>query len=60
MDIFLTEIQIFELTSLTKTELYQMIEEGEFPEPAVSDKTDKWLESEIHQWLNTKDLHISR
>jgi prophage regulatory protein len=60
MDIFLTEIQIYEITGFSKTELFEKIETGDFPKPVEIDRTTKWLESEIHQWLNSKNLHISR
>ena len=36
------------------------IEAGDFPKPVDIDRVNKWLESEIHQWLNSKNLHISR
>jgi predicted DNA-binding transcriptional regulator AlpA len=60
MDIFLTEIQIYEITGLTKTLLFQKIDAGEFPKPKKNQRTNIWLESEILDWLNTRDLHISR
>jgi predicted DNA-binding transcriptional regulator AlpA len=60
MDIFLTEIQIYEITSFSKTELFEKIETGDFPKPVEIDRANRWLESEIHQWLNSKNLHISR
>ena len=60
MDIFLTEIQIYEITSFSKTELFEKIETGDFPKPVDIDRVNKWLESEIHQWFSSKNLHISR
>jgi predicted DNA-binding transcriptional regulator AlpA len=35
MDIFLTEIQIYEITSFSKTELFEKIETGDFPKPVI-------------------------
>ena len=60
MDIFLTEIQIYEITGFSKTELFEKIETGDFPKPVETDIANRWLESEIHQWLSSKNLHISR
>ena len=60
MDIFLTEIQIYEMTGFSKTELFEKIETGDFPKPVEIDRAKRWLESEIHQWLSSKNLHISR
>jgi predicted DNA-binding transcriptional regulator AlpA len=60
MDIFLTEIQIFEMTGFTKTQLFQMIEAGDFPKPEKTERINKWLESEVLHWFNTRNLHISR
>ena len=44
----------------SKTELFEKIEAGDFPKPVDIDRVNKWLESEIHQWLSSKNLHISR
>jgi len=60
MDIYLSEIQIFELTGFTKTQLFKMIEEGDFPKPEKNDRNNLWLESEFLLWTNTRNLHISR
>jgi predicted DNA-binding transcriptional regulator AlpA len=60
MDIFFTEIQIYEITGFSKTELYEKIEIGDFPKPVKIDMDNKLLESEIYQWLSSKNLHISR
>ena len=60
MDIFLTEMQVFEITGFTYTELYEQIKIGNFPKPIETEKTIRWLESDIFQWMNSKDLHISR
>jgi prophage regulatory protein len=60
MEIFLTEIQIFEMTGFTKTELFEMIKEGNFPKPIKTDRSNTWLESEVLNWFNTRNLHISR
>ena len=60
MDIFLTEIQIYEITGFSKTELFEKIETRDFPKPVEIDRANRWLESEIHQWLSSKNLHISR
>jgi predicted DNA-binding transcriptional regulator AlpA len=60
MDIFLTEIQVFEITGFTKTQLFEMIEAGDFPKPIETERANRWIESEIFQWLNSKNLHISR
>ena len=59
MDIFLTELQIFEITGFNRSQLFKMIEEGEFPKPISIDRIDKWLESEVIHWINSRDLHIS-
>ena len=56
----MTEIQIYEITGFSKTELFEKIETGDFPKPVEIDRANRWLESEIHQWLNSKNLHISR
>jgi len=60
MDIFFTELQIFELTGFTKTQLYEMIEADDFPKPTKTEKNNQWLERDILQWANTRNLHISR
>ena len=60
MDIFLTEIQIYEITGFSKTELFEKIEAGDFPKPVQSDGANNWLETEISQWFSAKNLHISR
>jgi predicted DNA-binding transcriptional regulator AlpA len=60
MDIFLTELQIFEITGFSKTKLFEMIEAGEFPKPVDNLRSKRWLESEVLHWLSTRDLHISR
>ena len=60
MDIFLTELQIFEITGFSKTQLFKMIEVGEFPKPVDDQRSKRWLESEVLHWLSTRDLHISR
>ncbi len=60
MDIFLTEIQIYEITGFSKTELFEKIEAGDFPKPVQSDRANNWLETEISQWFSAKNLHISR
>jgi len=60
MDIFLTEIQIYEITGFSKTELFEKIKAGDFPKPVKINRANRWLESEIHQWLSSKNLHISR
>jgi len=59
MDIFLTELQIFEFTGLTKTQLQEMIKVGDFPKPAKTERNTLWLEREVLQWANTRNLHIS-
>ena len=43
MDIFLTEIQIYEITGFSKTELFEKIEAGDFPKPVDIDRVNKWL-----------------
>ena len=60
MDIFLTELQIFEITGFNRSQLFKMIEEGEFSKLISIDRIDKWLESEVIYWINSRDLHISR
>ena len=40
MDIFLTEIQIFELTGFTKTQLDEMIKVGDFPKPVKTERNN--------------------
>jgi len=59
MDIFLTELQIFEFTGLTKTQLQEMIKVGDFPKPTKTERNTLWLEREVLQWANTRNLHIS-
>ena len=39
MDIFLTEMQVFEITGFTYTELYEQIKIGNFPKPIETEKT---------------------
>ena len=60
MDTFLTEIQIFELTGFTKTQLHEMIKAGDFPKPTKTESNNLWLEKEVLQWANSRNLHISR
>ena len=60
MDTFLTELQIFEITGFTKTQLFQMIEEGDFPKPVKTERNNIWLERDVLNWVNTRNLHISR
>ena len=43
MDIFLTEMQVFEITGFTYTELYEQIKIGNFPKPIETEKTIRWL-----------------
>ena len=59
MDIFLTEIQIFELTGFTKTQLHEMIKAGDFPKPAKTERNNTWLERDFLEWANARNLHIS-
>ena len=60
MDIFLTELQIFELTGFTKTQLHEMIKAGDFPKPIEAERNNTWLESDFLEWANARNLHISR
>jgi len=60
MDTFLTELQIFELTGFTKTQLQEMIKEGDFPKPEKTENNNLWRESEFLKWANNRNLHISR
>ena len=59
MDIFLTEIQIFELTGFTKTQLDEMIKVGDFTKPVKTERNNIWLERDVLQWANARNLHIS-
>ena len=59
MDIFLTEIQIFELTGFTKTQLDAMIKVGDFPKPVKTERNNIWLERDVLKWANARNLHIS-
>jgi len=60
MDIFFTEIEVFELTRFTKTQLLEMIEAGDFPKPIKTERNNLWLEKDVLKWVNNRNLHISR
>ena len=60
MDIFLTELEIFELTGFTRTQLLEIIKAGDFPKPVKTERNNLWLERDVLNWVNTRNLHISR
>ena len=43
-------------TGLSRAHLYHLMRTGEFPEPLrISRRAVRWLESEIAEWIMTRD-----
>jgi prophage regulatory protein len=47
--------RVLEKTGISRTHLYRLIQQGEFPPPSkLSERVSVWDESAIDNWLDTK------
>lgn len=46
-------------TSLSKTKLYALIKDGDFPAPIKLGRSSVWLMSEVQDWMD-KQIAVSR
>ena len=52
---FLNRSQVIEKTSLSKTALYALINQGNFPKPVlISTKRKAWLQSDVDDWIQER------
>lgn len=47
------------VTSLSKTKLYALIKDGDFPAPIKLGRSSVWLMSEVQDWME-KQIAVSR
>ncbi|HIE4798812.1 TPA: helix-turn-helix transcriptional regulator [Serratia marcescens] len=50
-DQFVDMAFITRLTGLTDKWFYKLIKDGEFPKPIKLGRSSRWLQSEVHDWL---------
>lgn len=46
--------QVMDRVGLKKTKVYEMIKEGNFPEPIKAGRASLWSEEKVEQWINTQ------
>ena len=49
--------KVTEVTTLSKSTIYDLVKKGEFPAPLRLTETGRasgWLESDIDEWINTR------
>jgi len=44
--------------NITRSYLYEMLNEGSFPKPKKFGRTSRWLKSDIEQWLKKQKENI--
>ena len=44
--------------NITRSYLYEMLNEGSFPKPQKFGRTSRWLKSDIEQWLKKQKENI--
>jgi prophage regulatory protein len=54
MDRLLALREVLALTNLTKSPLYRLIKQGEFPRPIIIGTASRWSELEIQSWIEEK------
>ena len=50
----LSQKQVSEMVSFSRSYIYEMIAKGRFPKPKKFGRTSRWLKSDIEQWLQEK------
>lgn len=50
-DQFIDMAFITRLTGLTDKWFYKLIKDGDFPKPIKLGRSSRWLQSEVHVWL---------
>jgi prophage regulatory protein len=52
---FLRMPQLKQKVALSRSQIYRLIQQGEFPKPIkLGDKIAVWVDSEINEWMTTK------
>ena len=47
--------KVLEITSLSKSVLYEMVREGEFPRPVrIGKRSARWRQGDIEAWLQSR------
>jgi|ETNmetMinimDraft_13_1059891.scaffolds.fasta_scaffold71505_1 excisionase family DNA binding protein len=50
----LSQKQVSEMVSFSRSYIYEMIAKGRFPKPKKFGRTSRWFKSDIEQWLQEK------
>lgn len=53
-DQFVDMAFITRLTGLTDKWFYKLIKDGDFPKPIKLGRSSRWLQSEVHTWLQCR------
>jgi predicted DNA-binding transcriptional regulator AlpA len=53
-DKFVDMAFITNLTGLTNKWFYKLIKDGDFPKPIKLGRSSRWLQSEVHVWLQRR------
>lgn len=52
---FIKVKEVIALTSLSKTTIYRLARQNEFPQPVpLGGRAVAWLESEVHNWMEAR------
>ena len=55
MAILLKLPEVTALTTIKNSQVYALIQKGEFPKPIkLSERSSAWLASEVHEWIESK------
>ncbi|MGR3499465.1 MAG: helix-turn-helix transcriptional regulator [Limimaricola soesokkakensis] len=59
-DKILRRAAVEEMTGLSRSTLYRMMDRGEFPRPArIGQRAVGWRQSQIFDWVDSRDYCIS-
>ena len=50
---------IVNFTGMTDKWFYKLIQDGKFPAPIKMGRSSRWLESDVAEWINNRDI-VSR
>lgn len=54
-DRYLRRKEVEEMTGLSRSSIYRMMHQGEFPRPyRITQRAVRWLQSDIKQWMGMK------